>query len=352
MKRNTRRLLFVVAAVVTLAATGMLLVTSIGRQPAPTALPNPNGYDDLLQASRAVTGKLDDSPELPLDKLIALVSTNSEALRLLRVGLGRSCAVPTEAQIANFANNSRDLVALKALARVLVAEGRLAERDNRPADAARSYVEAIRLGGQMSHGGMMINRVVGIACEGVGSIPLVKLLPKLGCEQVRPLIPALRKIDDDSVPWSEVLQNENRFVRAQLGNYPNPIRLVSELWQMRDVRRASAERHALAAAHLRLLIVELALRTYKCDQGKAPATLTQLVPKYLPSLPKDPFSNHPLVYRPSGTNWALYSLGPDRADDGGKPVGKIISGDYNLGFGASNSGKGQNKGDLLYDSAW
>jgi Bacterial type II secretion system protein G. len=204
----------------------------------------------------------------------------------------------------------------------------------------------------MSHGGLMMNRLVGIACEGVGSIPLVKLLPKLTCEQVRPLIADFEKIDDTSVPWSEVLQNENRFARAQLGNYPNPIKLVSDLRQARDTRRASAERHDLAAAHLRLLIVELALRTYRCDQGKAPVNLTQLVPKYLQSLPKDPFSSNPLVYRPAGTNWVLYSLGPDRVDDGGKPVGKIISGDYLIGFGASKSGKGQNKGDLLYDSGW
>ena len=49
----------------------------------------------------------------------------------------------------------------------------------------------------------------------------------------------------------------------------------------------------------------------------------------------------------------LYSLGPDRVDDAGKPVGKIISGDYLIGFGSSKSGGGQkNNGDLLYDSRW
>jgi hypothetical protein len=351
MKSNARRLLFVLAAAMFfLLVIGVALVMSIGRKAAPTALPNPNGYDDLLHAGQAVTGNIDDAPDLDQEKLHALVATNAEALRLLRVGLSRRCVVPTEALIANFANVSGDLIGLKSLAMVLSAEGRLAEIENRSADAAQSYVDAIRLGNEMSHGGLMMNRLVGIACEGIGSIHLVKLLPKLNCEQVRPLIAELEKIDDTTVQWREVIQNENRFARAQLGNYPNPIKLVSDLWQARDMRRASAERHDLAAAHLRLLIVELALRAYRCDEGKGPGSLTQLLPKYFQSLPIDPFSGNPLVYRPTGTNWVLYSLGPDRVDDGGKPLGKIISGDYLIG--GSKSRKGQNKGDLLYDSEW
>ena len=352
MKRNVRRLIFVLAVAAVLLGMSMTLVMSIGGKAAPTALPNPNGYDELLQAGQAVTGDFGDAPDMDHGRLRALVTTNAEALRLLRAGLSRHCAVPTEAQIANFASISSDLIGLKSLANVVSAEGRLAEMENRPADAARSYVDAIRLGSEMSHGGLMMNRLVGIACEGIGSIHLVKLLPKLNCQQVRPLIADLEKIDETTVPWREVLQNENHFARAQLGNYPNPIKLLSDLWQARDTRRASAERHDLTAAHLRLLIVELALRAYRCDQGNGPDSLTQLVPKYLQSLPTDPFSGKPLVYRQTGTNWLLYSLGPDRVDDGGKPVGKIISGDYLIGVGASKSGKGQNKGDLFFDSAW
>lgn len=352
MKSRVRRFIFVLAGVTVLLGICMTLVMSIGRKAAPRALPVPNGYDELLQAGQAVTGNVDDAPDMDHERLHVLVSTNAEALRLLRAGLSHHCAVPTEAQIANFANISTVLIGLKSLAKVVSAEGRLAEMENRPADAARSYVDAIRLGSEMSRGGLMMNRLVGIACEGIGSIHLVKLLPKLNCEQVRPLVADLEKIDETTVPWSEVVQNENHFARAQLGNYPNPIKLLSDLWQARDTRRASAERHDLAATHMRLLIVELALRAYRCDQGKEPGSLTELVPKYLHSLPTDPFSGKSLIYRTTGTNWLLYSLGPDHVDDGGKPVRKIISGDYLIGFGASKSGKGQSKGDLLYDSEW
>ncbi len=351
-RKNIRRLLFILGVVAALPGAGVAVILSIGRPATSLALPNPNGYDDLLKAGQAVAGKIDDAPDLDHDELRALVATNAEALRLLRMGLSHRCAVPIDAQIANFATVSRDLAGLKSIAWVLSAEGRLAEMENRPADAARSYVDAIRLGSEMSRGGLMMNRLVGIACQGVGSVPLVKLLPKLTCEQMRPVIADLEKIDDCTVPWREVLQNENRFVRSQMGNYPNPIKLASDLWQARGIRKASEERHDLTAAHLRLLAVELALRSYRCDQGSGPANLTQLVPKYLRRLPTDPFSGRLLVYRPNGTNWLLYSLGLDRVDDGGKPVGKMMSGDYLFGLWASKSGKGENKGDLLYNSEW
>lgn len=352
MKSKVRLLVSVLALIVALLVAGAALVMTIGRNAASSGLPNPNGYGDLLKAAHAATGKIDDALDLDHGGLGALVATNAEALRLLRVGLSRRCAVATDVQVANFTSISRDLIGLKSLAMLLLAEGRLAEMENRPADAARSYVDAIDLGSQMSRGGLMINRLVGIACEGIGSIALVKLLPKLSCDQMRPIAMEIEKIDDNTVGWSEVLQNETHFVRAQTGNYPNPIKLLAALWQTRDARRAAEERHDLAAAHVRLLIAELALRSYRCDQGQGPQNLMQLVPKYVQHLPTDPFSNNPLIYRPTGTNWLLYSLGPDRVDDGGKPMDKTISSDDLVIFSPNKSGKVPKKGDLMYDSAW
>ena len=64
---------------------------------------------------------------------------------------------------------------------------------------------------------------VGIACEGVGSISLVKLVPKLTGDEIRPLLEQLEQIDGQAVTWKEILRNENRFARAQTGKYPNPI---------------------------------------------------------------------------------------------------------------------------------
>jgi hypothetical protein len=47
------------------------------------------------------------------------------------------------------------------------------------------------------------------------------------------------------------------------------------------------------------------------------------VPDYLGRLPLDPFSGSPLVYKQTGTNWLLYSVGVDGVDGGGKPVTRV-----------------------------
>ena len=184
MAQRIRIMLLALVVIIVLANVSLIFL-SVGRPPARPPLPNPNGYDDLLKAGQAVPRTMDNPADFDSDGLRALVTTNAEALRLLRLGLTRHCAVPTDATIANFRAISRDLIGLRSLAMVLSAEGRLAEMENRPADATRSYVDAIRLGTEMSRGGLMINRLVGIACEGVGSIPLAKLLPKLTGEQMR-----------------------------------------------------------------------------------------------------------------------------------------------------------------------
>jgi hypothetical protein len=65
-------------------------------------------------------------------------------------------------------------------------------------------------------------------------------------------------------------------------------------------------------------MADLAIRLYRGKQGRLPEALSDLVPDYLPSVPIDPYSGQPLVYRPQGESFLLYSVGQDRRDDGGR----------------------------------
>src|SRR3954463_7821857 len=132
----------------------------------------------------------------------------------------------------------------------------------------------------------MIDRMAGAACQGFGSARLAKLLPKMTCDQMRPFIKQLEEIDAQTVTWKEVLRNQNRLNRALLGDFPNPMNLVSDHLLDRN-RGAYEQRHNLAAAHLRLLTVELALRCSRCDEGNASVSLEHLLPKYVHRMPKD-----------------------------------------------------------------
>jgi hypothetical protein len=158
-----------------------------------------------------LTGTPIDSTTLDHEALQALVSTNAESLRLLRLGLTRQCALPADSAMTNVSGMLGDLAAMKQLAQLLAAEGRLRELDNRLADAAQSYIDAIRLGQEMSRGGFIVNRLVGIACESIGGTRLSELVPKLRPQEASPVIADLEKIDGARVTWEESTRNDNRY---------------------------------------------------------------------------------------------------------------------------------------------
>jgi hypothetical protein len=69
----------------------------------------------------------------------------------------------------------------------------------------------------------------------------------------------------------------------------------------------------------------LAIKRFELDKGSLPESLDALVAAgYLSSLPMDPWSDKPLVYRKTADDYTLYSVGYDFKDDGGipKPKGK------------------------------
>ena len=124
-------------------------------------------------------------------------------------------------------------------------------------------------------------------------------------------------------------------MRHELRKIPNPITWVPLWWQARQSIQVAEATHNRALSRVRLLETEMALRCCRAERGAPPMQLAELVSQYLKRVPQDPFSKQPLVYRAQGTNWLLYSVGPDGVDDGGSPAGRGSSG----------------KGDLFFDSS-
>ena len=226
------RLLLLAFALAAGAVLVALLALTTGRLPASSPLPNPNGYDDFVKAGAAVQGNVWEFPDFDHDSLSALVSTNAEPLRLLRLGLTRQCLMPMDSALTNDAGMMNQLARMKPLVQLLAAEGRLREMENQPADAARSYVDAIRFGNEISRGGFLITRLVGIACETIGYTPLAKLAPTLNPDEARTVLTALDKLDAGRVTWTEVQQGERRFMRYQIRKQLNPIVWVMGWWRI------------------------------------------------------------------------------------------------------------------------
>jgi len=86
-------------------------------------------------------------------------------------------------------------------------------------------------------------------------------------------------------------------------------------------------REAEGLARLRTARAALAVERFRLANGRLPAELNQLTPRFLATLPRDPFDGEQLRYKLLPTGYVLYSIGPDGRDDGGKeyptkPFGK------------------------------
>lgn len=71
-------------------------------------------------------------------------------------------------------------------------------------------------------------------------------------------------------------------------------------------------------AVLRCAEAAMAAERYRLAEHRWPADLGALVPRYLAAVPSDPFDGRPLRLRGLPDGIVVYSIGPDRIDDGGK----------------------------------
>jgi hypothetical protein len=76
-----------------------------------------------------------------------------------------------------------------------------------------------------------------------------------------------------------------------------------------------------AEARAKMQVTRVALEVERwrlAHAGRAPDSLADLVPEFAPSVPLDPFDNHPLRYKKLPRGFLVYSIGADFTDDGGK----------------------------------
>jgi hypothetical protein len=265
--------------------------------PPPRPLPNPNGYDDFVWAGQNVTG----NPYAATNEsqLRALVATNAEALRLVRVGLGRECRMPTEYS-TNFAGFllSR-LRSFRDLANTLEAEGRVAEFDRHTNDAAESYLTLIEFGHESGRGGLFINHQVGLACQGVGATALRRISSDLDAKTCRSAIAELDLLEQKRETAPEVMSLETDWSRRTFG-LSRRVQSMIAARSLHPLKRFSdlVQKETLTSqGQIRRITIYLAARAYTLDKGAPPESVSDLVPGYLNTCPQDPFT---------GTNMPLH----------------------------------------------
>ncbi len=94
--------------------------------------------------------------------------------------------------------------------------------------------------------------------------------------------------------------------------------------QAMPVLMSPTKRIAATQTILRSLATACAVERYRMAHGRLPATLEDLVPAFLPSIPTDPLTGKPLCYKPSeSSSYLIYGTGWDQTDNAGSGVSAI-----------------------------
>jgi hypothetical protein len=300
MTKKTRNWLIVllpIPTVVVIAIVGLLIFLELQPLPPIQPLPNPNGYSDLVKAGEMVTSNVWNFDKMERAELRTTAQNNLNALQLARSGLQEECQVTLDYS-PTVGTHFAQLMDMKHLAQALAAEGRLAEMENRPTDAAKSYLDVISLGNKSARGGILIDHLVGIAIEAIGTSHLQKLVDQLDAKTCRETTATLEALDAKRQTWNEVMQQESAWShRTFTGLRYELLRLVMRNSLNKSLQTAE-ERFKKVETQTRQLIIDLAARAYELDKGHRPASVTNLVPDYLKAIPQDPLTGKNMVYSP------------------------------------------------------
>lgn len=266
------------------------LVVFSTRQPPPsTPLPSPNGYDDFMKAHTLLTANT-DFHGLSHDQLRVVVTQNAEALRLVRAGLTQECRVPLGYSQEDISQHMSGLASIKALAQALTSEGRLAELEHRTNDAARAYLDAMRLGHEATRGGLLIDGLVGIACEAIGLQSLRSCVTNLQAAECRAAIGELEAMEKKQEPFAAKLKTEKAWVRQTFPFYQRLFYGLMRIFNGAAIKRdeQKMEQKFQAQENRRNhLLLSLASQAYELERGHRPRTVSELVPDFLKVVPKD-----------------------------------------------------------------
>lgn len=274
-----------------------------GKPKSRPALPNPNGYDLFLKASARFLASWTNWTSaslrgLPITDLRDLVLTNMAALDLVREGLGQGCHTHVDYDAGFIGRMNASLGSIKRLGVTLTAEGLLAELEGKPGVALRSYLDSLRFGQESSRGGLIIERLVGIANE------------QIGLNHLRPLIPALNAADcKHCVDELVALDRRHDLPTVNLAAEDDWIQVAYSLGQrlatrfhptlqksQRVVRDSFVEKVGRVQADRRRAIVEGATRLFELEKGRRPTGYADLVPTYLKAIPMDPTTGKEIAH--------------------------------------------------------
>jgi hypothetical protein len=353
-------------------------------------MPRPNAFDDFQAAANSfrdedlVANALMDPAAAksvgltvaPTAEQIVVAGRDAAIVRQVRIGCTYAYQAPP---IRHFTDRVPYLSKFRGLARLMMFEGKIAQRRGDWQAAADYNVDCVVFGDEIMHGSALFGTLVGLACNSIGRRDCWFTVSHLDSSAAKAEALRLQASLASRPPASQIVQEEEwsgqscmadprdsedlygmatcpsfvpegACVQAVQTIYPKRVIFANYTRYMDQMVSLSRLPYPESAAtkltipddpfykdmlmefdkysiketsdrtFTSLLMASFALRAYRLDHGAYPHKLSDIVPGYLNAVPIDPFSaNLPMQYRLKGASYVLYSVGPDGVDNGGTP---------------------------------
>ena len=183
MRKRAVRWSILAIALLLVGAVGVFLFYSPPSSFPP--VPQPNGYEMLSRAASKLVRPPDSVRALSTEKLAEAMEGNQAALEEVRRALELPGVVSVQMSESWFTIHTPELMNFKAAAGVLDADAELRSRRGDTNGALRSALDCLRLGEAVQHGGVLIDFLVGSACELIAVHRMTKQLARLGPEDCK-----------------------------------------------------------------------------------------------------------------------------------------------------------------------
>ena len=289
--------------------------------PLPVAeLPVPNGYDDFIAAGEltpAVIPTLIGVASTPTRAILEGYYHDVEpAVERIAEGLEKNCwvtqLVPTDLGIID-----RDYEALHRASRALFIRLRYLEKYGPTDELVETSLQCMRFGHEATRGAGLVE-YLSEECENSATASIGSCLGQLNPDQCRAIADSLRLIAARR-EIAEVRVARQHMIQQNQGWNENLQVLIHD-WSTKDPYSMEAMYPRWAITETQLLIANLAVHAFTVEHRHPPSTLAELVPEYLPEVPRDEYRAGPLSYRRDGLTYVIYSFGPDGDDDQGRSI--------------------------------
>jgi hypothetical protein len=248
--------------------------------------PHPNGYEEILSAAEWLKPLPKDLIELSADEVQQLAEQNRPAVELAKKALRLDSAVPLEPTKIWNEKHLDDLTRLKQLTVAIGMESRTQMLAGNTNESARCDLDLIRLAQTTRRGGLMIDGITSLGIETIGAASLHGKISRLDAAGCRELAAALETICVQREKPEVIIATEKAWSAQRFGLVHWIGGIVARTANHKNDQRLVTRSHA-AGNQLQRLLLRLAARAYALENQHPPTLISELVPTYLKSVPRD-----------------------------------------------------------------